>query len=443
MRASELFSLLFDNLQLFTIVYGAFLLLYFVVYKKAYWGILDPMFLTVINFAGGAFCVWLLWYMDTLKPEYGLSFIYTEIAILAGMIVSHQLPVLKVYNDKIPEFKPDEQVGTDEFEVFVFLVCCFYIVFEIVSLATVGLVIVSDSESHVTAFSDHSVLRVFISSFRSLAIVSLFYKRIVRGKKWNMLEVLTLMLLLVGVLSSGAKGAIVIFIHSYFILTFPMIRTGKMQKIKLSLPVILLIASFPVAVLIIKVGAGAESALQQLYLRFMSSGDVFLLGYYENVMNSITETSFFKYAFYPGWGTVLKNLGFDITPPRLIGSDIFEYYTNMTSGGGPNARHNFIAYYFFGLYGGIGYSFCVGLFVGYMRNIYKYVHPFKMSYATYLFFALIALKVPTLIDDINVYSNFIFWTILFLFVCYILAKVIFLILQNAHRNKVTLAPPTS
>jgi hypothetical protein len=182
------------------------------------------------------------------------------------------------------------------------------------------------------------------------------------------------------------------------------------------------------------VGADASSAIQQVGLRLMASGDIFLLGYYDDVMDSIQETSFFKYAFYPGWGTILKNLGFDITPPEPVGVDVFAFYSGRRISGA-NGRYNYLAYHFFGLWGGIIYALIIGLLVGYLRSIYKNLNPLNMNYFSFLFTVVLLSCSTRLIDDILLFGNTSFWALLFLTVSYVVAKILYMVLQVVTRTK--------
>ncbi|MCE7065376.1 hypothetical protein [Dyadobacter sp. CY326] len=428
LRASELFYLVFDQLEFYAAMYLLFIAIYLVLYWKVFWGILDPMFYSIINLVGGAFCVWLLNYQGSLKPLYLNSFITTEIGLIVGFLLSMYLPVLKLSPSKSPFDDVSDAQIVSEFDVFAFLISCTYIVVEFISIATVGIIIFSQEENHASAFGDHGILRTFVASYRIIMTSVLFYKRIVLKRSWTVFEIVSLLVLLFGVLTSGSKSSILTFVFLYFIISYPLINAGKIQKIKVSLPFLIILMSFPIAVIMIKVGANPATAAQQVYLRLLASGDIFLLGYNDEIMAGLSESSFFKYAFYPGWGSILKNLGFAITPPRLIGSDIFEYYTNALEGGGPNARHNYLALHFFGLNGAPFYSLAIGLFIGFIRNTFRQINPYQVSYFSYLVAVIFAYQAPSLIDDINVFTNFIFWSLLFLVVSYVATKLIYVIL---------------
>jgi len=207
-----------------------------------------------------------------------------------------------------------------------------------------------------------------------------------------------------------------------------------MSTIKISWPLMAVLLSFPIAIVMISVGADASSAIQQVGLRLMSSGDIFLLGYYDDVMDSIQESSFLKYAFYPGWGTILKNLGFEIIPPEPIGVDVFAYYSGRRTSGA-NGRYNYLAYHFFGLWGGIVYALIIGLLLGYLRSIYKNLNPINMNYYSFLFIVVLISCSTRLVDDLLLFGNTSFWALLFLTVSYVVAKILYMVLQVITGSK--------
>lgn len=415
-----------DNWAYFGLLYGAILCFYLFIYRKHYWGILDPLFLTIINMASSAFCVYFLYSDETLKPIYGWSFIGTEIALFVGMVVARHIPVLRL-DGKTSKLEIQGE-GISEFDLFCFIVCVAYLLVEAINLQTVGIVLLNTEENHVSAYTEHGIIRALLTSFRTLVTLALYYKIIFLKKKLNLFEVFICFILLVDVATTGSKSSIITFFVLYFLITFPLVQQGQLKTMKLSIPMMMLLASFPVAIVMISVGADVNSATQQVGLRLMSSGDIFLLGYYDDVMNSIQETSFLKYAFYPGWGTILKTLGFEITPPEVIGVDVFAYYSNRRTSGA-NGRYNYLAYHFFGLWGGIAYALVIGLLVGYLRNVFKILNPLNMNYFSFLFMVVLMSCTTRLIDDLLLFGNTAFWSLMFLTVSYVVAKILYLVLQ--------------
>jgi hypothetical protein len=429
MNHAELAIDVMDNMPFYLTVYLILVIFYLTIYRKTYWGIFDPMILTVVSMAGGAFCVFFLYNNGNLSPNYQWSFITTEIALFTGLAIASYLPAINFETFFSNKHNKIEESGITEFDIFTWIIGCIYIVCEIISFLTIGIVLFEEDVNHLSAFANHGILMAFITSFRMLCPLVLFYKWLILKRKFSPFDILCFLFAAFGILTTGAKSAILQFVFQYFIIQFPLIYQKKIKPIKLSFPLILTLALFPVVVVLITSGADASGALFAVVIRLLASGDVFLLGYNDAVMGSITEKSFLKYALYPGWGTVLKNLGFNITPPEAIGADILNFHYGRTDGG-PNSRYNYVALYFLGFWGAILYSGFIGTFIGLIRNSFKILDYSKVNYYGYLFLTLTVYLSPTLIDDINIFANYIFWRIFFLTATYVMAKLCFLIIRN-------------
>jgi hypothetical protein len=429
MNHAELGIIVLDDLSFYLTVYTILVVFYLLLYRKIYWGIFDPMIWTVINMSGGAFCVFFLYSQENLTPFYKWSFITTELALFISITLSRYLPSLDFSNIFPKRETNGIQIKITEFDVFVYLIGSVYIICEIASFMIIGIVLFDEDVNHISAFADHGILMAFITSFRLLCPFALFYKHLVLNEKFNYFDILCWIFAGFGILTTGSKSAILIFFFQYFIIKLPLILSGKSKPIKISVPAILGLVCFPVLVIAVGSGASTMIAIQSVFIRLLSSGDVFLLGYNDYAMGVITEKSFLNYAFYPGWGTVLKNLGFNFVPPQAIGADILNYYYGKTDGG-PNGRYNYIALHFFGFWGAIPYAAVVGLFVGIIRNAIWMLDPDKISYFGYILITLLIYLSNLLIDDINIFSNYNFWRVFFLVLSYVITKIIYLIIKK-------------
>ena len=429
MNHAQLAITVLDDLTFYLILYLSLLLGYLVLYRKIYWGLSDPMIWTVTNMTGGAFCVFFLYEQDQLAPLYKWSFLTTELALFLGLYLSRYIPVINfgaIFQSEPSELTEDQ---ISEFDVFTWIIGIAYILCEIASIMTVGIVLFEDDVNHVTAFENHGILMAFITSFRFLCPLVLFYKILIRKQKLNYFDIICWFFAVFGLLTTGAKGAILVFFFQYFMLQFPLIYQGKAKPIKMSWPIILGIAAFPVVIISITRGGDTTEAVTGIFIRLLSSGDIFLLGYNDDAMNAITEKSFLKYLFYPGWGTILKNLGFNVSTPQGIGPDLLNYHYNRTNGG-PNSRYNYMALHFLGFWGAIIYAAFIGTAIGVVRNNFRNLDVSRINYISYLFLTIIAYFSNLLIDDSMMFSNYIFWRPFFLFLCYLLTKTVCLIIKN-------------
>ncbi|WP_309705944.1 O-antigen polymerase [Siphonobacter sp. SORGH_AS_0500] len=380
-----------------------------------------------------AVCVYFLYNEGYLDSKYKWSFITTEIAFFIGIYSSMYVPKIKVFKNSY-----DTVIEKDKalFEVFATIVCVIYIVSESINIKSLGLALFSSDEmiNHVNIYEGHGILMAFVTSYRLILAFTIFYKTFLLKKSLNLINIVAISLLCIATLANGSKSAIFGLFFQYFVIVYPAVLKGEAKQIKLSIFNLALFISFPVVIIMILAGTDFNSAVSLLYLRVLISGDIFLLGYNDDVLASINEKSFIHYAFYPGWGTILKYLGFNIKPPEIIGVDVFDYYYSVRENGtntGANSRYNYISLHFFGFYGAIVYSAIIGFIVGYLRELYKIIDFKKIKFFYYFIMAIMAFFSHLLIDDIIMFSNYMFWRIFFLSITYVFSLVLYEIIKTS------------
>ncbi|WP_307143542.1 O-antigen polymerase [Siphonobacter sp. SORGH_AS_1065] len=403
------------------------------------------MFFTILNMISSAVCVFMLYNEDYLDTKYGLSFITTEVSLLIGLYLGTFMGN-KVNISKLQNHKPHSEDSYSVFTTFSYIAFSIYTISEFVNIRTLGMALFtddSDTVTHVNIYDGHGILMAFVTSYRLIVSFTLLYKAFVLKRKLSFIDILVGFILLISTAMSGSKSAIFSFFFQYTIMVFPLVVKGQAKRIKLSLITITSFIAFPLIIIMTLTGTDLKTAIDLLYLRILISGDIFLLGYNDEVMSTIQEKSFIHYAFYPGWGTILKYMGLNVKAPEIIGVDVFDYYYNVRTVGsntGANSRYNYIALHFFGFYGAIIYSFLIGIFIAMVRSMFKKVDYKNNSFLSYLFYAMMAFFSNLLIDDIILFSNFMFWRILFLILTYFAAimTVKMLKLSNYEHSEISI-----
>jgi len=422
MEFGEFFILIYEDLYFYGAIYLLFLLLYLFIFKNELWGILDPLVLETISMSSAAFCVFVLAYLNNIKHKYLFSFIATEVGLIIGIKIASYLPKIILKKNKL------ENQDLKGFDIFLFITEVLSLTMEFISLITIGIVILNEDVNHVSAYEGFGIIKAFLYSSRSILFTSLVYKKFHLKKKYSIFDVICFITMFLGTVTNGSKSAILSFFSIYFISIYPDIYNGVRKKLKINPLLILAIVLFPLLIIIITNNRSLLSSLLALYGRFVASGDVFVLGYNDGVLKHIKENSFFRYVFYPGFGTILKTIGISVNPASIIGYDINEYWYNNRDVG-PNARHNYLGLVFFGYYWSILYSFLLGLIFGYARNLYKKSNPAKQNYAIHIFLVLFIFYAFTMITDINVFLNNIFWSTVLIILIFGISKVIFHVIK--------------
>lgn len=341
---------LIEQAYIYVPILFCFIIIYLFVFRKKIWGILDPLFLAVVSMAASSFCVFVLWMNNWIKWEYILSFLCTELAFVIGFF----LPKMK------ETFSSNINVEKSFLSIFTKLSGCIAFLLQMYVFSIIGFVIFQDGVNHLSVFDGHGILKAFLTSTRMIFFIAFFLKR--KLNKVGMFDYFCFFVLILGLLLSGSKSSFLEPITLYFIIEyFFYVKTGVGKRnIQINKMFLLLLACFPICVIGAKDGVSVGNAMVLYLGRIIGYGDIFVMGYDQDVIQYISADSFIKYIFYPGWGSILKMIGFDITPPIVIGVDIYDYYYGITTAG-PNARLNFLSYYFLGFWGGFAFLLFAGI----------------------------------------------------------------------------------
>jgi hypothetical protein len=403
----DFLDVLLSNFWTNFFIYILFLIAYIVLFRSRIWSILDPLFIQVVSMASASFCVYVLFYYNLVAVKFIYSFVLSEICFLIGFFI--------VKNKKKETSQLNDNNDISQLTLFVNIVGIIYIIAQFYTFKAIGFILFEKDQNHAFAFEEHGILRVFLNNSRVLFLIALYYRRHVVGS-FRTIEKFAIAFTVFGSLMSGSKSALVLFFTIYIIVNYIYAARNKIKRIKFSPVIIVLLLISAVFAIYIKNNQNLSQSVSLLYLRFVGGGDIFVLGYHDAVMAAIKEKSGLKYIFYPGIGTIFKWF-FGMEPPSIIGVDITEYYTGMRDSG-PNARHNYLGFYFWGYYGCI-FSFICGFIVSWVR----YSLPYKIKRARFeivIFICNIIYLCTDLITDANFFVNQMFWAVfMFLFVYFI------------------------
>ncbi|WP_158798514.1 hypothetical protein [Pedobacter sp. L105] len=384
-----------------------------------------------ISMASASYCVYILTYYQLIKSEYSLSFLLTEVGFLLGFFV-----VKNVKNRK-SSVASEINFNFKELQIFIFTSAFVYFIAQMVTFKIIGFILFKDDTNHVFAFQEHSTLRVFLNYSRVIFLISVFYKKHLLGR-FSTIEKVFIFFTVVCTMLEGSKSALLTFFALYVIVNFIYATRNGLPVFKISKVFIFILIFSSVLIISVQNNAGLLNSVVSLYYRFIGSGDIFVLGYNENVINSIHEKSGLKYIFYPGLGTFMK-LFANIEPPHIIGVDITEYHTGKTDSG-PNARHNFIGMLFWG-YGGIIFSFICGFLISWVRNFLIFADKKNRQFIYFIIVSLITYSITDLISDANLFMNNFVWSLFMLVIIYFLSSFVsILVLTKANEeiNKIKL-----
>lgn len=392
-----------------------FIVLYLIVFRKAIWGIFDPLFVTVVMMGGAAFAVFSLWLNHWADTKYLISFCFTEICLIIGFFISTRFFTKQTYSNKINVLN----VNQGFISIFSLIVNIMALALQFFIFSQLGIGLFMEGVNHVSIYDGFGFLKASQGGFSTVAFISFFYKK--KLAILNRFDCVVFFILLLAIILSGSKSGILRPISIFFIVEYYFYRrTGKtIAHVKWYNLVIL--CTFPLLVIVILDNVDMFQAIILFGARLIGSGDIFVMGYNDDVIRHISANSSLQYILYPGWGSILKTIGFSITPPVVIGVDIYDYYYNAADAG-PNARLNFLTYYFWGTLGGSFICFLIGYYIGYFRCKYgKYKHNMFVFFVS----TILYISILSIISDLNIFLNDFFWTFAVFVVLYFTAQIVY------------------
>lgn len=391
-----------------------FIIFYLYLFKKYIWSIFDPLVVTLVMMGGAAFAVFTLWINEWSNFKYIFSFLCTELSLILGFILMSHLLEKADFSYKTLNIYTDLKL----LKVLSFLVGGGAFILQIYAFTQLGFGLFREGVNHVSIYDGFGGLKAFQGGLNTTFFISFFYKKkIFHLNSWDYLFFFTLVL---ATILSGSKSGILRPIVIFFVIDYYFFKKTGQNVAHVKWGYLVLLAFFPLLVISLMDKVGFLQSVLLFGARLVGSGDIFVMGYDDDVIRHISAHSFLQYICYPGWGSILKTIGFSITPPTVIGVDIYNYHYNLTDAG-PNTRVNFLTYYFFGTFIGSIISLIVGFFIGYVRYKYGlYKHTIFMFFlSTYLY-----LSVLSIISDINIFLNDFFWNCVVFILFYFLSQLV-------------------
>ena len=130
--------------------------------------------------------------------------------------------------------------------------------------------------------------------------------------------------------------------------------------------------------------------LLKLIMRFVNTGDIYMLAYPNDFLEHMEEGNFFLALFKDIIG-MFRFMSWDELPAH-IGLQLFQAHYNTDLIMGPNARHNVFGLFYFGPIWSIYFSFLIGIIISYLRNkLFFKVNSSVMGMVIYIIVAKSAL----------------------------------------------------
>lgn len=363
----------FDSLleYIFIIFFSFIIFAYF--YRKYYSSIYDPLFFNiVINLS---FSTSLMYVTNSDKTFFIIEFILFQIAFFLGFITINKINLVKSTMNTHYNTYSLSQNSLNMLASITIIIFIIVILINLIIAMKTGFAIFSDNptSAKVDNFSDGGgIYRRILWSIGSLSIIGSIILILSGYKKKLFIFVISISLIMS--IGSGSKSALLPFVFFIYILvTHPMFQNNILaKKIKRLLP-ILMIFAIVVALLVLTIESDTlESAIYAFINRLLFNGDSVLYYYSPIVYEYFENYNFFTYLYniFNGLLGMLRIVPYELPTGFQM---IYEY-----NGGslpfstilGPNTPFYIVADMYFGPIIGFFYSFFVGGFIAYARQLF-------------------------------------------------------------------------
>lgn len=407
MSYGEFFTFLDDNLFSVIMISIIALIAYLLMYRKYILSIFDPFFTIIVIAALSNATVFYLFFANQIKAYYFESFIITEVFFLFGFFL---IKPFKRIQDSVPTEKKwyDSELFLSSLFIWSSVL---HIVLQMATYALVGLPILMDSR--LTTFAGGSgfgMIGRIIDVVGAIGTILLFYRIFyVKQKGINKIyNYIYLLFLIFFLIVSGNKTNLIFLVYYLFLLQTCMSRfigpkANDVSKRITKTQIWLFLVSIPLIFFVIyvqfvnTVGSSDNlDALSSLSFRVLSFGDVYYMTLPHDVILRMNNNSAFLQLFKDFLGT------FRIVPwtelPTDCGIEIMNYHAiggNVNVG--PNARYNYFAILYFGMFGQAIYCFILGLITSFLRNTLYHILPNRMIWV--LVYILLNFNLIFLLQD--------------------------------------------
>jgi len=367
---------------------------YFAIYRK-YIRVIptDHLFVNFIYSTSGIALVFFMYLLDLIAIKHFLYFIISQFFFILGFIT------FKPYKGPKEVFKIDSK------SVMINLIFHSSILLYILSISItyyfqgIPLLLENRLETYQSGGGIGILGRIINVMYPSI-IYCLIYRIHVDNslnKKISNKHILVIILLFITGTLSGSKSAIllIVFVFTYFVMYFHTNKTmsKSTKRVLYYLMFLGFISAFIILILpILKYNGNKLASLEIFYKRISISGDIFVFAYPNNIIDAlkIPEPGYIA-LFKDFWGFSRILSPSEIPPP--LGTAIYQYVNNTSIIGGSNSRHNVFGYIYFGIIGGVCFSYVLGIITSFFRNkLPKMLKTTPLSGLIYTQFSLVCLN---------------------------------------------------
>ncbi|PJI08937.1 MULTISPECIES: O-antigen polymerase [Clostridium] len=399
------YTIMSQNFGMYILIFVIVAFTYLLLLRKQIDSIFDPMLLFTLFSIGTTATNIFLYMLKYINKYFITQYILTEIAFLVGIMCIPRINIKKVKKE-IDNSKSQYYFNIKK--IMFVMVSLIYIVIQLYIYIKFGVPIFYNQikKSLLDLQNEAGIFNRILTGCLPI-IICIFIDNLMDMKKLNLPYKLynsfVFIFISVTLILSGWKSnfVIIIFLCQYYLVFSYKFRDNYklIYKKILNFSSKILIIACLFAILITGfryTGNKLGDTVEYIFHRIAISGDIFIYSYVDtNLLYKISTGNFitnflgnlilFKH-FIQGYGSdLIKN---------NLGLQVFQAFYNVTYVSGPNPRHNFLGYIYFGFVGSIIFSFTIGILTSYVRN--KLYYKFSSNviggilYATCAYYILYA-----------------------------------------------------
>lgn len=390
----EFSLLLYDDLGRYIWILVGTLLLYYFLFRKIVYSVLDPFFLCLLFSASGFSVVIFLYFNANISSFYFAQYLMTQALFYGGFFLfasktSYRLLPISTNNQEVLL-----KLGNRYYSFFI-VISCLYIISQLYVYHVVGIPLFLESRlAAVGVGGGFGIINRLLSIFSLVVFYFAFVFVYTSNKKTAWLVVFFVAIFTI---LSGSKSAIIgIFMQLYlvYIINKDAFR-NKLYKYNSKALLIFTIGTVGAILVLLMSSDSIEQAFERLFFRIVSSGDIYYMAYYNDNIEKLVTTDWWIVLT----GDLFRTLRVIPEEQALsgLGFELFDL-VNGTTGSlfGPNPRINVFSYVHFRLIGSCIYSLAFGMLFGYLRKKF-YMNEHTSQYRRLILFMLYsaAVKIET------------------------------------------------
>ena len=392
----EFYTTLIEHLGFFVILSASILGFLYFIFRRHIFSIFDPLLYYVL--ITEAFCITdvvFMGYYKLIQTKYTVQYLLSESALFLGILL---------FRVRVPLPLTGNNIQRDYIPYYFYRLALILFVGLNVFVYTVGGIPLF-VENRLEIFRVGGGFGLISRMFDVLIVIIIYYLlEVHRLRSWRWREWVVLGLIATIQVLSGAKSAaltlvFIVSLHAFYTGGF---GTGELRSIKLLRQLtIAAVGGFLVVAQVqlseVAISGQSLSLISQAALRFVNNGDAFVYAYAENLIERLNGSNSIR-ALFSEYLAFFRFAAPDELPTHL-GRQLSQSLNGFDATTQTNAKHNIFGYVYFGVFGGVVYSFMLGVAIGFLR--YKILGLNRRSWQFGIAYIVLNLGILTAVSDFD------------------------------------------